>query len=252
MRLNFIKYGKGDATPIVIAHGLYGSARNWGVIARRLAQTRPVFAVDMRNHAGSDWADTNSYADLAGDLAETIDFIGGPVDLVGHSMGGKAAMVLALAQPRALNHLIVVDIAPVAYAHTQKHVIDAALQIDLDLVSSRKDADAQLSHFLTEPTLRSFLLQSLDISGELPRWRLNFDVLAKDMEQIVGFPKVQGQFSGPVLFLKGDASDYVKDAYRSKILSLFPNAEIVPIQNAGHWLHAENPRATEAAILEFL
>ena len=235
-------------TPLLIAHGLFGSARNWGVIAKRLSDSRDVVAVDMRNHAGSFRADRHGYHDLAGDLAQVIAAEGRPMDVLGHSMGGKAAMVLALTRPDLVGRLVVADIAPVAYAHSQSDLISAMRGVDLSGVTRRSEAGDQLTGI--EPTTRSFLLQSLDV--EARRWTLNLDVLEAEMDRIVGFPDVDGTFDGPALFLAGAESDYVRPEHRARIRALFPAARQAKIPGAGHWLHAEKPREFEAAVRAFL
>ncbi len=246
--LNTIRHGDGAASvPLLIAHGLYGSARNWGVIARRLSDTRPVVAVDMRNHGESPWADRQGYPEMADDLAGAID---GRWDVLGHSMGGKAAMVLALTRPEKVRRLVVADIAPVAYGHSQQKYIDAMRAVDLSGVETRGDADRQLRELVPEDGVRAFLLQSLDVKGR--RWRLNLDVLSAEMGRIVGFPEVEGRFVGPALFLSGDESDYVRPEHRDRIRALFPAARFAKIPGAGHWLHAEKPREFEAAVRVFL
>lgn len=236
--------------PILIAHGLFGSARNWGVIAKRLSDTRRVLCVDMRNHGDSPWQDGHSYPDLATDLAEVIGAHGGVADVVGHSMGGKAAMVLALTHPGLVRRLIVADIAPVPYSHTQQHLIDAMRKLDLARIETRRDADEQLAQHVPEDGVRAFLLQSLDVKGRT--WRLNLDVLERDMDLILSFPDVAGPFDGPTLFLSGAQSDYVGRDDRPRIKALFPQAKFAKIPGAGHWLHADKPREFEATLRAFL
>ncbi|WP_394179280.1 alpha/beta fold hydrolase [Yoonia maritima] len=243
--LNTVRYDGPAGTPLLIAHGLFGSARNWGVIAKRLSADRPVIVVDMRNHGNSPWFDSQSYADMAADLAEIIDQ---PMDVLGHSMGGKAAMVLALKHPEKLRRLIVADIAPVPYQHTQMGPLSAMRRVDPAKVSNRNDAKEQLGDL--EPGVADFLLQSLDMKEK--RWRLNLDVLEADMPQIVGFPDVTGVFDRPTLFLSGANSTYVLPEHRPIIKPLFPNAKFAKIPGAGHWLHAEKPREFEAAATAFL
>ncbi|PWJ22508.1 alpha/beta fold hydrolase [Jannaschia seohaensis] len=246
--LNMIRHGSPtDRPPLLIAHGLFGSARNWGVIAKRLSDTREVVAVDMRNHGASFWDAAHGYEDLAADLAEVIG--DRPHDVLGHSMGGKAAMVLALTRPEAVQRLVVADIAPVGYRHTQGHLIDAMRAVDLSRVTRRSDAAAQLTQ-VPEDGTRSFLLQSLDVAAG--RWTLNLDALADEMDRIIGFPEIEGRFDGPTLFLSGANSDYVRAEHRDRILALFPGAKFARIPGAGHWLHAEKPREFEAAIRVFL
>ncbi|NKX43404.1 alpha/beta fold hydrolase [Roseicyclus persicicus] len=243
---------QGDDTarpPILIAHGLFGSARNWGVIAKRLSDTRRVVTVDMRNHGESPWTETHGYPDLAADLAQVIEAEGGQADVLGHSMGGKAAMVLALTHPARVRRLIVADIAPVAYGHTQQHLVDAMRAVDLSAVTTRGDADRQLAASVAEDGVRAFLLQSLDVKAR--RWRLNLDTLERDMPLILGWPGVTGQFDGSALFLTGAQSDYVKPEHRPAIKALFPNAKFAKIPGAGHWLHADRPREFEASIAAF-
>lgn len=239
-------------TPLLIVHGLFGSARNWGVIARHLAHSRPVLAVDMRNHGESPRAATHDYPAMASDLAEVIAAHGGRADVLGHSMGGKAAMQLALTQPERLRKLIVADIAPVAYGHDQSRHIQAMRSLDLTDLSSRSEADRRLAATLDDPALRAFFLQSLDLKQHPPQWRLNLDVLEQEMPKIVGWPGTEGRFDGPTLFLTGAESHYVQQEHRDPIRQLFPQARFAKIPGAGHWLHAERPRQFEAAVEAFL
>jgi pimeloyl-ACP methyl ester carboxylesterase len=236
--------------PLLIVHGLFGSARNWGVIARNLAKSRPVLTVDMRNHGASDWKDSHTYPDMADDLAEVIDAHGGTADVLGHSMGGKAAMWLGLTQPSRVARLIVADIAPVAYTHTQMKYLQAMKALDLATITSRSDADRALRPEVPELAIRAFLLQSLDIQDH--RWRLNLDALERDMPAIMDFPATQASYDGPSLFLAGGASDYVRPDHRPTMKALFPNHRLVKIPGANHWLHAEKPRDFEAAVNTWL
>ena len=239
--------------PLVIAHGLFGSGRNWGVIARRLADARDVWAVDMRNHGESPRDASHGYPDLAADLAGVIRHIGPPVDLLGHSMGGKAAMQLALTQGDLIRRLVVADIAPVAYTHDQNRNVDAMRALDLSRITTRAEADAALSARIDDPALRAFFLQSLDFrSNEGPRWRLNLDVLDAEMPKIVGWPGTTGHFDRPALFLTGANSHYVRLEHRDTIRALFPAARFARIPDAGHWLHAEKPREFEETVRIFL
>lgn len=241
------------APPILIVHGLFGSARNWGAIARRLAEGRQVITVDMRNHGESAWHDAHGYPQMAEDLAQVIAADGGPMDVVGHSMGGKAAMYLALTQPALVRRLVVADIAPVAYGHDQTRHIEAMRALDLTgLTGRRSDADRRMAATTPDAGLRAFLLQSLDLRSDPPRWRLNLDVLAAEMGRIVGWPEVSGQFDGPVLFLTGADSSYVRPEHRPTIKALFPAARFAKIPGAGHWLHADAPRAFEETVRVFL
>lgn len=251
--LNTVEYGVETERPtLIIAHGLFGSARNWGVIAKRLSSDRRVLAVDMRNHANSFRDPDHSYRALASDLAAVARATGRPVDLLGHSMGGKAAMVAALCEPDLFHKLIVADIAPVTYSHTQMPILHAIERLDLSRLKNRQDADRHLSADLPDKAVRAFILQSLDLSGDTPKWTLNVEVLIDQMPQIMGFPTLEAAFEKPALFLSGGDSTYVTPDSRGKIKALFPQAKFVKILNAGHWLHAEQPRAFEDACRAFL
>ena len=244
------RVAQGEGPPLVVAHGLFGSARNWGAVARRLSDIRRVVAVDMRNHGESPWSEDHSYEAQAADLAEVIGAEGGRADLLGHSMGGKAAMALALARPDLVASLVVADIAPRAYGHSQRDLIRAMRAVDLGAVERRSDADAPLAERVPDPAVRAFLLQSLDASGR--RWRLNLDALDHEMDRITGWPEPSGRHDGPALFLRGEASDYVAEADLPEIRRLFPQARVETLPGAGHWLHAEAPRPFEAAVRAFL
>ncbi|MGI9390043.1 MAG: alpha/beta fold hydrolase [Boseongicola sp.] len=236
-----------DTTPVIIAHGLFGSARNWGAIAKRMSATRTVIAADMRNHGDSPWFDTHTYDEMAADLAKLSP---GQSDVLGHSMGGKASMMMALLFPDRVRKLVVADIAPVGYRHTQMSMIDAMQTLDLSLVETRSDADHQMQSVVSAPGIRAFLLQSLDVKNR--RWRLNLEVLRDQMGQIMGFPQTRAQFDGPAFFLSGAESDYVSAAHRENIKNLFPQAQFAKLNGAGHWLHADKPREFQAAVEAFL
>lgn len=248
--LEYTEFGAPTAPPLMIIHGLYGSGRNWGVIAKRLADSARIFTVDLRNHGNSGWTNTHSYPDMADDIAELITHLGGPMHVLGHSMGGKAAMLLAVNNPGMVDRLIVADIAPASYTHSQMPFIDAMRAVDLTNVTRRSEAEEQLAALGVEPALCSFFTQSLDVSNK--RWKLNLDTLTTEMPKIMSFPEVSGHFAHPTLFLTGANSDYVTPDHRPKIKSLFPAAHFAKIPDAGHWLHAEQPRKFEASVRAFL
>lgn len=246
------EYSGPDTSPAcLIAHGLYGSARNWGVIAKRLSAQRPVIAVDMRNHGESPATETHSYPDMAADLSEVIARYGGTADVIGHSMGGKAAMALALTEPARVRRLVVGDIAPVRYTHSQLPYIHKMRAVDLSSVSRRSEAAEQLAAQGVEPALQAFFTQSLDLAAR--RWRYNLDTLAAEMDRIMSFPDdLTSPYEGPTLFLTGAASDYVRPEHRAPIRALFPKARFAKLRDAGHWLHADKPREFVAAVEVFL
>ena len=241
-----------DRPPLLIAHGLFGSARNWGAVARRLSERRQVAAVDLRNHGDSPRDPEMSYPAMAGDLAQAIEALGGRADVLGHSMGGKAAMVLALTAPERVRRLVVADIAPVAYGHSQIGYVRAMQSLDLAGVARRSDADARLAAAVPDPGVRAFLLQSLAVKDGAAAWKLALDTLAEEMPRVMGFPDAGTPFPGATLFLTGGASDYVRPEHWDRIRALFPAAEHLAIAGAGHWVHAEAPRPFTDAVEAFL
>ncbi len=243
--LNYMTFGDEKSPPVLIVHGLYGSGRNWGVIAKRLSDQFFVITVDLRNHGDSPWLDTHNYHVMADDLVEVINSLNIKPNIIGHSMGGKAAMVLALKRPNLVRNLIIADIAPVKYEHDQSQFIEAMQKVDLSKVEKRSDATLALSKFVEDKSLQNFFTQSLDIKAK--RWKLNLKVLRSEMSEILSFPKIESEFSGHSLFLKGEKSDYIKSEHRKLIKSLFTKARFATFKEAGHWLHAEKPREFESA-----
>lgn len=243
--LNYMTFGDEKSPPVMIVHGLYGSGRNWGVIAKRLSDQFFVITVDLRNHGDSPWLDTHNYHVMADDLVEVINSLNIKPNIIGHSMGGKAAMVLALKRPNLVRNLIIADIAPVKYEHDQSQFIEAMQKVDLSKVEKRSDATLALSKFVEDKSLQNFFTQSLDIKAK--RWKLNLKVLRSEMSEILSFPKIESEFSGHSLFLKGEKSDYIKSDHRKLIKSLFTKARFATFKEAGHWLHAEKPREFESA-----
>ena len=241
-----------DHPTLLIVHGLFGSGRNWRAIAKRLSADRQVITVDMRNHGNSFWDDSHTYSDLADDLAHVLSKTNGPVDVLGHSMGGKAAMALALRNPPNLTRLIVADIAPVAYSHTQISNINIMQNLGIIKLARRSEADKLLSDQIPDAATRAFLLQSLELSENGNRWTLNLNALAGNMDDIIGFPDISATFQNATLFIKGAMSDYILPEHMQKISSLFPISSVQEIADAGHWVHAEAPRAFIDTLIDFL
>lgn len=253
--LNFTTAGETSSwPPIVLAHGLFGSGRNLGGIARRLAQDRRVLSVDMRNHGDSFHDSDHSYIAMAEDLAKVIESEGGQADVVGHSMGGKAAMVLALTRPELIRRLAVLDIAPLNYLHNQMEILVAMEKLDLAGLKLRSEADRRLSASLSEPGVRAFLLQSLDLKTDPAKWKMNLPALRQNMPAILGWPDglVPAAFDGPALFLAGGESPYCGSDGTDAIQRYFPQAKIEFVQGAGHWLHAEQPELVGNLLSDFL
>lgn len=241
--LNYHEFGeKGGGPSVVIAHGLFGSSRNWRAIAKHISARHHVVVVDMRNHGSSFWDNDHSYRALAADLAGVIDSIGGPATVLGHSMGGKAAMMLAFMHPELIEQLIVVDIAPVSYPHSHAENIEIMQSLPLDHFTKRSEADQWLANSVDDAATRAFFLQSLVISEQGNSWTLNLVDLAANMDQIIGFPEVSNVFDRPAHFIRGALSYYAMPPYEASIERHFPKAEIHTIQKAGHWVHAEATR----------
>lgn len=233
------------APPLLIAHGLFGSARNFHTLGRRLARNRRVVMVDMRNHGQSPWADRHDYQAMAEDLADAVERLaGGKAAVLGHSMGGKAAMALAGTRPELVAALVVADIAPVPHQHTHLGYVRAMKAVDLDRVSRRSDADPMLAEAIPEAPLRAFILQNLVVEDGRARWRLNLEALDESMDALLDFPELpEPAYRGPAYFLHGARSPYVSPETHPRIRALFPEAEIEALEGAGHWLHAEKPDA---------
>ena len=251
--LNATRSGRGP--PIVVAHGLFGSARNWTSIARRLATGHRVHALDMRNHGASPWTDEMTYPAMAEDLLRYIGTHGlSRPAVVGHSMGGKAAMAAALLAPERIACLVVVDIAPVRYRHGFAGLAETLAGLDLAGVDRRSAADDRLAEAVPDAALRGFLLQNLVLRDGSYVWRLNLAAISAAEDALRDFPDLppSAVFDGPTLFLAGAASDYVRPDHAPVIERYFPNAGIRRIGGAGHWAHAERPEAFLAEVEEFL
>lgn len=252
MKLALTEAGQGR--PVAFLHGLLGAGQNFGAIQKALAaRGHRVLALDLRNHGASPHAPTMSYEEMAEDVAETLRDAGAwPCAVVGHSMGGKVAMALALAHGAGVTRLVVADIAPVTYpTPIFTRYVAAMRAIPLRPGLMRREADAALAEAVPNPALRGFLLQNLLFVEDPPRWRVPLDVLAAEMATIGGWPDLAGRYGGPVLVLAGDASDYIRPESEERFRALFPAARFASIK-AGHWLHAENPQAFLTEVAAFL
>ena len=253
LTLNFTELGSGP--PLILLHGLFGSGRNWNAIARQLGERFRVLTPDLRNHGNSPWDETMDYPALAADVRTLIERESlAPCAVLGHSMGGKTAMLLALESPDLVERLMVVDIAPVDYPDQHSGYINAMRGLDLDRISRRGEADAALKTAIPEPDIRGFLLQNLLQRGERFEWRLNLDVLAEQLHRILSFPDLppEQHYPGPALVIGGDRSDYILPEHHAAIHQRPPEARIEMIAGASHWVHAEKPQQLLDRLLAFL
>ncbi|HEX3983970.1 MAG TPA: alpha/beta fold hydrolase [Acidisoma sp.] len=257
MLLNMISLGEAvdERPPVVLLHGLFGSARNWGQHQKTLALGgRQVIAMDLRNHGESPHGPVPSYAVMAEDVAETLSGLGiSRCRVLGHSMGGKVAISLALARPDLLERVIVADIAPRAYSHGNLDLVAAMQALEIRPGMTRAEAGAALAPRIPDAMIRSFLLLSLRLGSTAPNgWRIGLAELGRAMPVIEGWEPVPGHYDGPALFISGSRSHYVAEEARPAIRALFPAARFAVLEGAGHWLHVDDPAGFIAAITPFL
>jgi len=252
--LVFDQYGEGGP-PMVIVHGLFGYRRNWSGIARKLSDNFSVTLPDLRNHGASPQSTPMDIPHLAADLSWLLERQGiNSAIFVGHSLGGKAAMWLALTEPEKVRGFIAVDIAPVTYTHDFDEIFDALRSLDLNNVKNRKDADAQLSRHISHAGLRQFLLQNLIYADHKYAWRVDLDILHQAMPELLSFP-TSGTFepyTGPAMFIRAENSKYLLPEHNSVISALFPNAHVELIENAGHWVNVDQPERVLELLRDFL
>lgn len=257
MKLHYRDYPSagGNGTPILLLHGLFGSSANWHGIARQLNRDYRVIVPDLRNHGRSPHAEEVGYPAMGADLIELLDALRlDSAALVGHSMGGKAAMWTALHHGGRVDRLVVVDMAPVSYGHGFESVLGPLRALPLDEIRDRRDADARLGRALPGAALRGYLLQNLEAVDGGWRWRLNLAALERGMSEIVAFPEPRpnAQYLGQTLFLYGGESDYVRPEHQAEIQRRFPYARLRSIAGAGHWVYADKPVEFLQAIRRFL
>jgi len=252
MVLNHREMGSGPA--LVILHGLFGSLDNWITLGRQFAESQTVYLVDQRNHGRSPHASPMDYGTMAEDLRSFFDQHGiRQASVLGHSMGGKTAMRFALDHPELTESLVVADIAPKLYPPGHDAIFDALQQVELSSIQNRSDAEDQLERLIPEPDVRQFLLKNLsrDLQGGY-RWRMNLPVIREAYPGILGFTGADFSYDGPTLFVRGGRSRYIEDSDWAAIVALFPQASLRTIPGAGHWLHADQPRAFFETVHAFL
>lgn len=245
----------GDGPPLIVLHGLFGSGTNWRSFARSMVDGRQVHLLDLRNHGRSPHSEEMSYPLMVADLFAYMDQQSlKTATLMGHSMGGKVAMLAGLHSPERVSDLVVVDIAPVAAGHDHLPVMRAMQSLDLEGISRREAASEMLADAIPDASLRHFLLQNLERDDLGFRWRLNLPALAANMAALHEFPvdAAKDCYPGPTLFVRGEKSDYVPDRHFELIRRYFPAAEIRTVADAGHWPHAEKPQAFAESVKTFL
>ncbi len=255
LKLQYQEFGRANDPVIVILHGFFASSRNWRAIAKKLAENYHVYVPDLRNHGQSPHAPEMDYPTMAADVkAFLLEHKIEQACLLGHSMGGKVAMWAALNYPDRIDNLVIVDIAPVSYQHSFENIIQALQDLPLTQIKNRKQADELLSGSMPDTNFRQFLLQNLILKDGVYVWRIDLDVFKKAAPAIISFPDTENvnPFLGKSLFVVGGKSQHVEKKYHQLIYKLFPNAIIEIINDAGHWLHVEQPEHFLAVLRKFL
>ena len=241
---------------LIIAHGLFGSKTNWMSTAKFLSENLrlEIIVVDLRNHGSSFWSDYHDYLCMAEDLIKLTESFSKRVNIIGHSMGGKAAMVASISRPEIFKKLVVVDISPVNYAKSEFiNYIKLLKDLNLNQIKTRKEADLKLKEKIVDRNIRLFLLQNLYIDeNNNYNWKINLESLKKNIENIKLFPKIQNSFKGRTLFIKGKNSNYIQEKHLDLINNFFPNHSLREIANSGHWPHIEQPDLFRKELLTFL
>jgi len=254
MKLNFIhNTGQSTAAPVLLLHGLFGSLSNLANTSKALSSDFQTYRLDLRNHGKSPHCATMSYTEMAADVIELMDNQGiTQANIIGHSMGGKVAMQLALNYPQRINKLIVADIAPVTYSRQHNPALDGLQLLGQTTLESRKQADALLASYVNEATVRAFLLKNL-VRTDSGNYNLHLNVSAIiSSYEILAAAPTGTPFTGPTLFLKGSESAYIQSKHNDVILQLFPEAKIKIINDTGHWLHSEKPDTFNRLAKQFL
>ncbi len=243
---------------IVFLHGLFGRGKNFTRIAKALAPEFSSLLVDLPNHGDSDWTAAFDYIEIADAVADHIAEVTEPeqrpVHLVGHSLGGKVAMVLALRRPDLIDRLVIVDIAPKAGGSTGvfEHLLSSLADLDLDRVESRTDADVALQEPIPEAATRGFLLQNLRPTSSGYAWQPNLELLYSSLDAIGDFPDMgDAQFDHPVLWVAGEDSEYISRDDLPQMRALFPRTTLLTVKGSGHWVHSEKPQAFVSALTTF-
>jgi esterase len=245
----------GSGPPLLVLHGLFGSSSNWRGVARQLAETHTVYSVDLRNHGASPWADSMAYPEMADDVLQLMDRLGlKQAAVLGHSMGGKTGMALALRHPQRVRRLFVVDIAPVSYADTLTPFADAMRGVDVMAAASRAEVQRLLQETVPDPGVVPFLMQNLVLHNDHFDWRINLLGIGGAMPQLCGFPAelLGARFERPVTVIAGERSDYVRHRDGADFQPMFTQVQTRVVRDAGHWVHADQAAAFVACVREAL
>ena len=248
-------YGKEKSgTPLLVFHGLFGMLDNWGSFGKEMGEFFPVHLIDLRNHGKSFHSPEMSHDDLAHDILHYMEFHGlEKVNLLGHSLGGKAVMQFAIKYPPKLEKLIVVDISLKAYPPHHQGIIKALQSVNFENIETRGEVEDILSQYIPEKSVVYFLAKNLYwIEDKKLAWRFNLNTLADKYSEFVSNAIKYGVFTGETLFISGAKSDYILPQDEFQIKQQFPNSKIVKIANAGHWVQAENPTGFNEAVKDFL
>lgn len=250
MKLSYQIFGTG--LPIVILHGLFGSADNWRSLAKKLATQAQVITVDLRNHGRSPHSSQQTYAMMSNDLLQLLKRLNlKKVNIIGHSIGGKVAMDFSQRYPQWLAKLVVVDIAPRQYLDEHSAIFKALLALNLSLYSSRNQVDSVLKLVLPNKAVRQFLLMNLSLNSEQLSWRINLHALYNNYPQLLSAVCENQCSLIPICFIRGGQSNYIRDEDEVLIKSCFPDAQFATIEEAGHWVHADAPELFLSTITEF-
>ena len=246
-----------DSLPLIVIHGLLGSADNWRSHVKAWQENRRVIAVDLRNHGRSPHVEGMTYRAMSDDVMALMDKLGiAQAHVLGHSMGGKVAMTMARLAPQRVASLIVADIAPVAYSHGHDDVFAALNEVAVNRPANRRDADALLAKHVDARPIRLFLATNLERTSDngqpVMGLRVGLEQIIKGYPDIVTVPAGDQPYDGPCLVLRGANSDYVSDAMLPALKQVLPNARVVTLKEAGHWLHADQPQAFQQAVESFV
>lgn len=251
VHLNYKKYGEGD--PLIVLHGLFGSLDNWATLARQWSDTFTVYAVDLRNHGKSPHTSSHTINNMATDIQDFISEhnIKNPV-LLGHSMGGKAAMETVLTHPDQIRGLIIADMGAQSYPRGHDEIFSAIRSLNLEEAESRKYIEEKLSDTIDDKGIVYFISKNISRTKEGYHWKMNIDTLERDYEEVLKAIRPGRIFDKPTLLLKGEKSNYVNEENINLLRQLFPRIKIEAIKDSGHWVHAENPDLFEQRVRSFM